>query len=68
MTATPLAIPGLILIEPRVVGDDRGFFFKSFNQANFDAAIAIRWPIDGAPAPSAKDRQGHLIASAERFA
>jgi len=37
--ATPLAIPDVLLIEPRVFGDDRGFFFESFNQAQFDAAV-----------------------------
>ncbi len=39
MKATPLAIPDVILLEPRVFGDDRGFFFESFNQAKFEAAI-----------------------------
>jgi len=39
MKATPLAIPEVILIEPKVFGDDRGFFFESFNQAKFEAAI-----------------------------
>ena len=39
MKTTPLAIPDVILFEPTVFGDDRGFFFESFNQARFDAAI-----------------------------
>ncbi|MHB1145437.1 MAG: dTDP-4-dehydrorhamnose 3,5-epimerase [Thiobacillus sp.] len=39
MKATPLAIPDVFLIEPKVFGDDRGFFFESFNQAKFEAAI-----------------------------
>jgi len=39
MKATPLAIPDVILIEPKVFGDDRGFFFESFNQAQFETAI-----------------------------
>lgn len=39
MKATPLAIPDVFLFEPRVFGDDRGFFFESFNQAKFEAAI-----------------------------
>ena len=39
MKATPLAIPDVVLLEPRVFGDDRGFFFESFNQAKFEAAI-----------------------------
>lgn len=39
MNVTRLAIPDVILIEPRVFGDDRGFFFESFNQARFDEAV-----------------------------
>jgi dTDP-4-dehydrorhamnose 3,5-epimerase len=36
---TPLAIPEVLLLEPRVFGDERGFFFESFNQREFDAAV-----------------------------
>ncbi|MDO8903924.1 dTDP-4-dehydrorhamnose 3,5-epimerase [Hydrogenophaga sp.] len=39
MNATPLAIPEVILFEPKVFGDDRGFFFESFNQARFEEAV-----------------------------
>ena len=39
MKATPLAIPDVFLIEPQVFGDDRGFFFESFNQSRFEQAI-----------------------------
>jgi dTDP-4-dehydrorhamnose 3,5-epimerase len=39
MKATALAIPDVFLFEPKVFGDDRGFFFESFNQAKFEAAI-----------------------------
>lgn len=39
MKATPLAIPDVLLIEPRVFGDERGFFFESFNQARFEEAV-----------------------------
>lgn len=39
MKATPLAIPDVVLIEPKVFGDERGFFFESFNQARFEEAI-----------------------------
>ena len=39
MNATPLAIHGVILFEPKVFGDVRGFFFESFNQAKFNAAV-----------------------------
>jgi dTDP-4-dehydrorhamnose 3,5-epimerase len=39
MKVTPLAIPDILLIEPQVFGDDRGFFFESFNQERFEKAI-----------------------------
>ncbi len=39
MKATSLAIPDVMLIEPKVFGDDRGFFFESFNQNQFEAAV-----------------------------
>ena len=39
MKAIPTAIPDVLIIEPKVFGDERGFFFESFNQAKFDAAI-----------------------------
>ena len=39
MKATCLAIPDVVLLEPRVFGDDRGFFFESFNQRHFEDAI-----------------------------
>jgi dTDP-4-dehydrorhamnose 3,5-epimerase len=32
---TPTAIPDLLILEPRVFGDDRGFFFESFNARRF---------------------------------
>lgn len=39
MQATPLAIPDVILLEPRVFGDDRGFFFESYNEKKFQDAV-----------------------------
>lgn len=39
MQITPTAIPDVLIIEPKVFGDERGFFFESFNQAKFEAAI-----------------------------
>ena len=38
MKATRLAIPDVVLIEPKVFGDERGFFFESFNQKAFNEA------------------------------
>ena len=38
MKFTPLAIPEVLLVEPRVFGDARGFFLESFRQDLFDEA------------------------------
>jgi dTDP-4-dehydrorhamnose 3,5-epimerase len=35
MQVVPTAIPDLVTIEPKVFGDDRGFFYESFNQRRF---------------------------------
>jgi dTDP-4-dehydrorhamnose 3,5-epimerase len=39
MKVVPTALPGVLVIEPKVFGDDRGYFFESFNQRAFDAAV-----------------------------
>ena len=38
MQVTPLAISDVLLIEPKVFGDARGFFYESFNQRAFNEA------------------------------
>jgi len=35
MRAVPSPLPGVVVIEPKVFGDSRGFFFESFNQRDF---------------------------------
>jgi dTDP-4-dehydrorhamnose 3,5-epimerase len=42
MQATRLAIPDLVLLTPKVFGDERGFFFESFNQQGFETATGVR--------------------------
>ena len=39
MTIIPTAIPDVLIIEPKVFGDARGFFYESFNQRAFDEAV-----------------------------
>jgi dTDP-4-dehydrorhamnose 3,5-epimerase len=60
-----------------VLSDTAEFLYKTTNYyapehersiAWNDPAIAIQWPLDGAPALSAKDQQGKLLAAAEHFA
>ena len=41
MQATQLDLPGLILLEPRVFGDDRGFFLESYNRRAFREATGL---------------------------
>jgi dTDP-4-dehydrorhamnose 3,5-epimerase len=42
MKVTRTPIGGPLVLEPRVFGDERGFFLESFNQATFDAAVGHR--------------------------
>ena len=39
MRVIPTAIPDLLIIEPRVFGDERGFFFESFNRREFAGLV-----------------------------
>lgn len=54
-----LAIPDVVLIEPEVFGDDRGFFYESFNQAQFEAAI-------GKPVRFVQDNQSRSVKNVLR--
>ena len=40
VTTTPL--PGVLVLEPKVFGDDRGFFFESFNARDFAQATELQ--------------------------
>ena len=40
-TVTPTAIPDVLVLEPRVFGDARGFFYESFNQRDFAQATGL---------------------------
>ena len=39
MKVIPTAIPDVLIIEPKVFGDERGFFFESFNRRQFAELI-----------------------------
>ena len=41
MNIIPTRIPDVLIIEPKVFGDARGFFFESFNQAAFTQATGF---------------------------
>ena len=42
MKVTSTAIPDVLIIEPKVFGDERGFFFESFNQLRFEEVAGVR--------------------------
>lgn len=41
MKVTPTALPQVLLLEPRVFGDDRGFFMESWNARIFGEATGL---------------------------
>ena len=41
MQVVQTAIPDLLILEPKVFGDDRGFFFESFNQQTFQNLTGV---------------------------
>ena len=43
MKVTATAIPDVLIIEPKIFGDSRGFFFESFNQRDFNAATGTEF-------------------------
>lgn len=52
MNVIETALPGVLLLEPRVFGDERGFFFESFNANVFGDAT-------GVTAPFVQDNHSH---------
>lgn len=40
-TVTPTALPEVLILEPKVFGDDRNFFFESYNQRDFQQATGL---------------------------
>jgi dTDP-4-dehydrorhamnose 3,5-epimerase len=42
MVVTPTEIPDVLLVEPAVYGDDRGFFYESYNQRSWEKATGLR--------------------------
>ncbi len=41
LTVTQTALPEVLVLEPKVFGDDRGFFFESFNARAFKEATGL---------------------------
>lgn len=58
MKIIPTEIPEVLIIEPRVFEDERGFFFESFNQKQFDEAVG--YPVNFVQDNHSKSTQGVL--------
>lgn len=43
-TITETALPGVLLLEPKLFGDQRGFFMESFNARDFAVATGVETP------------------------
>lgn len=59
MKVTPTAIPEVLLIEPEIFSDDRGFFFESFNQRDWERQTGLAEPF-------VQDNQSHSCANVLR--
>ncbi|MUL36686.1 dTDP-4-dehydrorhamnose 3,5-epimerase [Gloeocapsopsis dulcis] len=44
MNILPTEIPEVLIIEPRIFGDDRGFFFESYNEKAFADKVGVSLP------------------------
>ncbi|NSX12903.1 dTDP-4-dehydrorhamnose 3,5-epimerase [Cupriavidus taiwanensis] len=42
MNIVKTALPEVLILEPKVFGDDRGFFFESFNARQFEEATGLK--------------------------
>ena len=42
MKITPTEIPAVLLVEPKVFGDERGFFLESFNQQRWEELTGLK--------------------------
>ena len=44
MNVVTTDLPGVLIIEPKVFGDERGFFYESFNAKAFEEATGLNTP------------------------
>ena len=60
MRLEPTALPGVVVVEPAVFGDERGWFMESFNEARFEAGLKAL----GLPAPRRFVQDNHSCSHA----
>lgn len=58
MKVTKTAIEGVLILEPKVFGDERGFFMESFNRKRFEEAVGR--PVDFVQDNHSRSRKGVL--------
>ncbi|MEQ5754928.1 dTDP-4-dehydrorhamnose 3,5-epimerase [Providencia rettgeri] len=58
MKITPTEIPDVLIIEPKIFEDERGFFFESFNQKQFEDAVG--YPVNFVQDNHSKSSKGVL--------
>lgn len=64
MKFLPTSLPGVVIVEPAVFGDDRGWFMESYNQRRFvDGLASLGLP---APRPFVQDNESHSRAGVLR--
>jgi dTDP-4-dehydrorhamnose 3,5-epimerase len=60
MKLIPTALPGVLIVEPAVFGDERGWFSESFNEPRWEAALAAA----GEPLPRRFVQDNHSCSKA----
>jgi dTDP-4-dehydrorhamnose 3,5-epimerase len=60
MRFIPTELPGVVIVEPAVFGDDRGWFYESFNEPKFHAGLQSL----GLPAPRPFVQDNHSKSAA----
>ncbi len=64
MKFIPTELPGVVVVEPAVFGDDRGWFYESFNEPKFHAGLqALGLPT---PRPFVQDNHSKSAAGVLR--
>jgi dTDP-4-dehydrorhamnose 3,5-epimerase len=60
MKFSPTELPGVVIVEPAVFGDERGWFYESFNEPKFQAGLREL----GLPVPRAFVQDNHSKSAA----
>ncbi len=59
MEIIPTSLNGTVILEPKVFRDERGYFFESFSQREFDEKVAV--PLTGKPMKFVQDNESASV-------